>query len=121
MEKTKLLEARKAKGFSQSQLADRLCMDVSNYNRRENGQSKINITEWEKLAKILDVPVSDIYEADESLLFVCKDSTSVNQGAIQTNNIYSVPEFLLETQQKYIQHLEEAIAELKKQLEKNNK
>ena len=119
MEKTKLLEARKAKGFSQSQLADRLCMDVSNYNRRENGQSKINISEWEKLAKILDVPVSDIYEADESQLFVCKDSASGNyQG---TNNIYSVPEFLLETQQKYIQHLEEAIAELKKQLEKNNK
>jgi len=111
MEKIKLLEMRKSKGLSQNQIAERLCMDVSNYNRRENGQVKINIPEWEKLAKILEVPLDEIYESEESQVFICKDNSSVNyQG---TNNIYSVPEFLLETQQKYIKRLEEEIVELK--------
>jgi hypothetical protein len=86
-------------------------MDVSNYNRRENGQAKINILEWEKLSKILDVPLNEIYETDEGQVFICKDNASMNyQG---TNHIYSVPEFLLETQQKYIRKLEEEIAGLK--------
>ena len=107
---------RKSKGFSQSQIAEKLYMDVSNYNRRENGQVKINISEWEKLAKILDVPLNEIYESDENQTFICRDSASGNyQG---TNHIYSIPEFLLETQQKYIRKLETEIAELKNLLEK---
>jgi transcriptional regulator with XRE-family HTH domain len=111
MEKIRLLEARKAKGFSQNQIAEKLCMDVSNYSRRENGQIRINVSEWEKLSKILDVPLNDIYETDEKQVFICRDNASNNyQG---TNHIYSVPEFLLETQQKYIRKLEEEIAELK--------
>lgn len=42
MVKFKLLEARKRKNFTQEYIADTLCMDVSNYSRRENGQIKIN-------------------------------------------------------------------------------
>ena len=45
MEKIKLTEARKRKGFSQSHIAEQLCMDVSNYNRREKGQAKITAKE----------------------------------------------------------------------------
>jgi len=111
MEKVKLLETRKSKGFSQSQIAEKLFMDVSNYNRRENGQVRISILEWEKIAKILGVALSEIYETDENQMFICKDSASGNyQG---TNNIYSVPESLLDTQQKYIRKLELEINELK--------
>ena len=116
MEKIKLLEARKSKGFSQNQIAEKLFMDVSNYNRREKGQVKMNITEWERVAKVLDVPIDEIYEPEESQMFICKDNASANyQG---TNNIYSVPQSLLETQQKYIRKLEEEIAGLKALLEK---
>jgi transcriptional regulator with XRE-family HTH domain len=115
MEKTKLIEARKSRGYSQSQVAEYLFMDVSNYNRRENGLSRIHIKEWEKLAQVLETPMENIYEDDERQVFICKDTSTVNyQG---TNHIYSVPEFLLETQQKYIKKLEEEIAELKKRLE----
>ncbi|MCL2246503.1 MAG: helix-turn-helix transcriptional regulator [Lentimicrobiaceae bacterium] len=110
MEKNRLLEARKSKNYSQSQIAEKLFMDVSSYNRRENGQIKIHITEWEKLAKILDVPLHEIFEPEENQTFICKDSATGNyQG---TNNICTVPEFLLESQQKYINVLEERIKEL---------
>lgn len=117
MEKVKLIEARKSKGYSQSQIAEQLCMDVSNYNRREKGQSKISFSEWEKLSKILEIPVEDIYESEESNFIICKDqSVGINNG---TNNVYTVPEYFLESQRKYIAKLEEEIVELKQALQKS--
>ena len=113
MEKNKLITTRKAKGFSQSVIAEKLCMDVSNYNRREKGQVKISLKEWEKLADILQEPIESIYESDENqLLIFSRDSSTIHyQG---TNHIYSLPEYLLETQRKYIEILENEIRELKK-------
>jgi transcriptional regulator with XRE-family HTH domain len=120
MEKTKLLEMRKSKGFSQQYMAEKLNMDVSTYHRRENGQVNIHISEWEKLAKILNVPLSEIYESDEKQVFICNDNTSQNFLGTNnsTNNIYTVPEALLKTQEKYIAKLEEENKELKRLLEK---
>jgi transcriptional regulator with XRE-family HTH domain len=116
MEKYKLIERRKAKGLSQNLVAEKLCMDVSNYNRRERGTVKISLREWEKLGEILQAPIEDIYESDDNQIFICRDSSTVHyQG---TNHIYSVPEYLLETQRKYIERLESEIHELRNDLEK---
>ena len=115
MEKNKLIERRKAKGFTQSMIAEKLYMDVSNYNRREKGQVKISLSEWEKLADILQEPIENIYESDDTQVFICRDSSTVHyQG---TNNIYSVPEYLLETQRKYIEKLESEIREFREKKE----
>ena len=115
MEKTKLFEARNKKGFSQQYVAKHLCMDVSNYNKREKGKAKISLNEWEKLAKILEVPVEEIYESEESTFIICKDQSVgvVNHG---TNNVYTIPASFLENQQKYITKLEEENAQLKERL-----
>jgi len=48
MEKVKLIKKRQESDFSQKMIAERLCMDVSGYNRREKGQIKISLLEWEK-------------------------------------------------------------------------
>jgi len=86
-------------------------MDVSCYNRREKGQARIAPHQWEKLADILDVPVDEIYEPDDNQIFICKDNSTVHyQG---TNHIYSVPEYLLETQRECIEMLKREIWELK--------
>jgi len=80
-------------------------MDVSNYNGREKGKSKITSNEWEKLAKIVEVPIEAIFENDDSMVFICRDNATGNyQG---NNSIYSIPEFMLESQRKYILKLEE--------------
>jgi transcriptional regulator with XRE-family HTH domain len=116
MEKSKLIESRTTKGLSQKQLAERLCMDVSNYNRREKGLAKIAPSEWEKIANFLEVSVEDIYENEEATFIICKDQSVgvVNHG---TNNVYTVPEFLLESQRKYIAKLEEEIIQHKERLQ----
>ena len=90
-------------------------MDVSNYNKREKGKAKITSNEWEKLSKILEVSIEEIYENEEATFIVCRDqSVGIIHG---TNNVYTVPEFLLESQRKYIAKLEEEIAQLKERLQ----
>ncbi|MDR0830355.1 MAG: helix-turn-helix domain-containing protein [Prevotellaceae bacterium] len=117
MKKSKLIEVRESKGLSQEQMAFALNLDTSCYCRRESGETKISHAQWQTLANTLNVPFDDIYEEDEKQVFICKDNVSVNyQG---TNNIYSIPEFLLENQQKYIEVLLEKIESLEKQLQNN--
>ena len=130
MEKVKLIEKRKLKGLSQSEVAKELCMEVTAYCRREKGKVKIAYPQWEKLAEILGVPVDDIYESEENQVFICKDNATGNyyQGSNNnqgTNSISSIPEYLLETQRKYIETLEKKIQvlddenqELRQRLEK---
>lgn len=67
MTKTKLTNARLAKGISQEELADLIGMTQSNYSRRENGHKKISEVEWVKIAKVLGVEKEVIYEPDEEI------------------------------------------------------
>ena len=118
MKKNKLIEMRNFKGFTQQQIAQELCMGITAYNRRENGQVPININQWEKLSEILNVPLKEIFEADDKQVFICNDSASQNtQNNYGTNNYYTVQDTLLENQQKYITKLEEENAALKLLLE----
>jgi len=110
---------RTLRGFTHRQMAEQLCMNTSNYTRRETGKTKINGEEWEKLAKILEVPFSEIYEPDEGHVLICNDNASgnfiTNNG---TNSVHPVSESILATFEKYIKKLEEENALLKLQIEK---
>jgi transcriptional regulator with XRE-family HTH domain len=111
--KEKLIEVRKLKGFTQKDIADRLNMEVSGYCKMENGQRKITIKEWGILQKILDEPLEKIYEEDDKQSLNFKDNATTT-GTYFANSIsITVPEALLETQQKYIKKLEAEIAEFK--------
>jgi len=112
MIKQRLIETRKKKGFSQEYMSTVLSMDVSCYNRREKGQIKISNQEWQKLAEVLEIPLEDIYESDESLIFVFNDNSSGN-GNIVTN--YTIPQSILDSQKKYIEKLEEEVRCLKEE------
>lgn len=113
MKKQKLIQARKQKGITQRELAELLCMGVSNYSRKEKGILSMRNEEWEKLAQHLGIPIEKIYEEEQQRFIICKDQAvgiGVNNG---TNNVYTIPEFILDSQRKYIQKLEEEIKILK--------
>lgn len=119
MEKTKLINTRNLRGLTQKDVADRLSLDVSTYNRKENGIIKVRQDEWDKLSEILSVPIEDIYESEESHCVVFKDfKGNAVSNYSGTNNIYSIPEFILENQRKYIEKLEEENERLRKELGK---
>lgn len=117
MEKQKLAKVRVAKGLTQQQMADLMFIDISSYSRKEKGQTKIRHDEWEKLSEILETPLEDIYESEEANIFIYRDNAVGNY--LGTNNIYSIPEYLLETQRKYIEQLEKQVEELKQELQKS--
>jgi len=96
-------------------MADLLNMDVSNYSRRESGQIKISAEQWQILAKELNVPLEDIYETDENLIFIFNDNSTGN-GNIVTN--YSLPQDVLELYKKHINALEQETYYLKELLKK---
>jgi len=110
--KHRLIEARKRSGYTQDYISGILGMDVSGYSRRENGQIRISSREWKKLSEALEVPLEDIYEAEDGMIFIFNDNSSGN-GNIVTN--YTIPQSLWESQKKYIEKLEEQIRSLKEE------
>lgn len=120
MQKEKLRTVRKMKGFTQQQMAEVIPTDVSNYSRKESGAVSITQTEWNKLAKFLEVPIEEIYEEEEAKIVienpVFSDNTGVNVGnnnaTANISNELSIE--IIKTMQEYIGLLKEEINRLKK-------
>lgn len=116
MLKEKLKQTRINKKFSQQDMAKHLNISQPHYLRKEKGEMEIRDEEWERMAKLLDVEVDDIKETDRE--------NSINQNFenntgnyIGSNNIYcNVPEFLLESQQEYINILKKENEDLKSKI-----
>jgi transcriptional regulator with XRE-family HTH domain len=62
MEFEHLIYTRKAKGLSQESMAEKAGMEQTTYSRKERGLSPVTESEWERFAKILNVPVEQIKE-----------------------------------------------------------
>lgn len=62
MTQEKLIELRKLKGLTQSQMAKRIAMEQTTYSRKETGKSPITNDEWQRFAKALEVSIEDIKE-----------------------------------------------------------
>jgi transcriptional regulator with XRE-family HTH domain len=58
---------REAKGLSQKQVAMACSMDTGNYSRIENGKTDPAFSSVEKIAKALDVELTDLFKADSVL------------------------------------------------------
>lgn len=66
----------------------------------------------------MNVSFDEVYENDESLVFIFNDNSSGN-GNVVSNN-YNIPLSMWETQKKYIEKLEAEILLLKESYLKSN-
>ena len=117
MIKSKLKHLREQK-YTQEEFAHLLEMETSNYNRRENGVTKISKREWDKMAKLLECNLDEIYEPEDGVYVINGDNAHGNFGSGGTFNANDT--FILETMKKYIAKLEEENAQLKEQLKNPN-
>lgn len=62
MKKEKLIIIRKEKQISQADIATYLKISQTQYQKRESGKIKITDKEWQKISKLLNVEVDEIYE-----------------------------------------------------------
>jgi len=109
--KEKLAKMRKNRGFTQKEMASKMNMQNTTYNKREKGKIKIKIEEWEKLAEILGCNISDILEEDFGQIIICKDQSIGNNWGVNYN--YTVPASLLESQQDLVTMLKDENTKLK--------
>ena len=110
MIKQKLIDERK-KRFTQEEFAHKLGMDTSNYNRRENGVTRISKKEWDKMAKELNVKFEGIYEPEDGVYIINGENAMANFSNGGTFNNFS--EYAFETMKKYIEKLELEVQYLK--------
>lgn len=64
MKKEKLIIVRKAMKISQTDIATYLKISQTQYQKRESGKIKISDYEWQRISKLLNVEVAEIYEED---------------------------------------------------------
>jgi len=116
MLKEKLKQTRINKKFSQQDMAKHLNISQPHYLRKEKGEIEIRDEEWERMAKLLDVEVDDIKETskENSINQNFENVTDITNSYIGSHNVYcNVPEFLLESQQEYINILKKENEDLK--------
>ncbi|MBB6370443.1 helix-turn-helix transcriptional regulator [Chryseobacterium shigense] len=125
MQKEKLRDVRKRKGFTQQQIADIIATDVSNYSRKESGDVSIRKEEWDKIARFLEVPLEEIYQDNNEevsqINHFDNNTNSNNIGNVSGNYYCNVPEYLLETQRDLIQLLKKENQRLEEELQKTKR
>jgi len=93
--KIKLINMRNSKGFTQKQVAEKMNMSESAYNKREKGKLRIDLKQWKQLANIHNCDILDIFEEDVKQIIICNDNATGNYW--ETQNNYNTPEAMLET------------------------
>lgn len=113
MEQVKLSDARKSKGFTQKQIATLIAMEQTTYSKKESGKSPISNEEWERLSKILDMPVDEIKQTSNKTN--PKNENCVFNDQSIGIQIVSMPQNAFDMIVKYNQKLEIEIETLKQE------
>jgi transcriptional regulator with XRE-family HTH domain len=72
------LKSLREQKLTQEEFAYLLEMETSNYNRRENGVTKISNREWDKMAKLLTCKLEEIYEPEDGVYVINNENASGN-------------------------------------------
>jgi transcriptional regulator with XRE-family HTH domain len=115
MIKQKLIKKRKERKLSQEEFALKLGIETSGYNRRENGITKISKGEWDKMAKVLECELNEIYEPDDGVYIINNENANGNFG---NHNVYNgFNELAIETMKNYIKKIEDENETLRREIQ----
>ncbi len=64
MKKQKIINIRKGKKISQTDIATYLKISQTQYQKRESGKIIISNEEWKRIAQLLEVEVDEIYDSN---------------------------------------------------------
>lgn len=111
---------REDKGFSQEELAEKLHISRSTYQRIENGETNSWINHIENICHSLEVNLDDILKPEEGYTQINKENSanensSNNMIQNQTNN-YNISEKMLENLYDTIASLKEENRLLKEEI-----
>ena len=103
---------REERGLSQEQMAEALEMSTSGYNNVERGSADVCVSRVEQIAVLLNVQPAALFEFESAQIFNISQNKYVQgTGARAENMQFSSNEYV----QRYIEHLEKEIIELKEE------
>jgi transcriptional regulator with XRE-family HTH domain len=103
---------REERGMSQEEMALALEMSTSGYSKVERGSVDMSVTRVEQIAQLLSVKPTALFDAEHSQVFNIHQNKYVQgTGAKAENMQFSTNEYV----QRYIEHLEKEIIELKEE------
>lgn len=105
-----LIETRKARNFTQKQMAAKIAMDQTTYSKKELGKTPIREDEWQRIANILEVPVEEIKQK-ENPNAAKYDNCTFNETAIGIQYV-NIPQNVFDIIIKYNDKLERDNAKL---------
>ena len=115
----KIRALREEKQWSQEEMAAKLDMSRNGYAKIELGKTKPNIDKLLKIAQLLDVEISDLFQSDEKNVLVFMNSENLHENIQQIGNYYRDSADFAAEQEKLlmiIQHKDEIIAQQNREL-----
>jgi transcriptional regulator with XRE-family HTH domain len=110
MQRNKLILARKLKGITQSEISSKIAMEQTTYSRKERGKSPISDDEWNRISKVLELPVDEI-----------RDSSDISFNNDINEKMISIPLSVFNILIKYNIALENEVLNLKLIIENKSK
>lgn len=114
---------RRLKGWSQEEMAEKLEMSPNGYANIERGETDVQISRLEQIAKIFGVDLTELMSFGErNILYYCGDNNTItNQHVLQALNVSPETlmmelqkcQVLLQQKDKEIQYLKEIVSLLK--------
>nr|WP_315186017.1 helix-turn-helix transcriptional regulator [uncultured Flavobacterium sp.] len=106
MKHEKLILARKSRGFTQDQMAQKIAMEQTTYSRKEIGKSSITEEEWKKIAKVLEVPMEEIKDS-KITNSIKNENCTFHEGSVAGVQYVNLPQNVFDIIIKYNLKLEE--------------
>ena len=120
----KIRTLRKARNWSQEEMAEKLNMSVSGYAKIERGETKPHIPKLKEIADVLNVDLSVLLINDKNVYLISGDNNSnnsnSNNSAGNRNIIGTPPDVAFEIQklQMTVSHKDEVIDFQKREIER---
>jgi len=116
---------RSLKGWTQADIAEKLAITTQSYAKIERGETDVNLSRLQQIAKVMDVDLAQLFSLDDKniLNLAC---SNFNTNSLNHCHISSEPieiQHKIEQQEQEIFYLKEEVANLKEIIElmkKNN-
>lgn len=117
---------RDLKGWNQETMAELLNLSKKAYERIERGETDVQLSRLEQIAKLLEVEIADLFSLDRGLIFklsIHNSHTTTTNYSQLVNSQCTTPilehelekaRFLIEQQRKEIGYLKEIIELMKR-------
>lgn len=109
----KIKQIRKAKGYSQDDMADRLGISPGTYGKLERGETKLDLDRLRAIVDFLDIDLIELLNNNSVIITYNDHDKTVKDNGISMHSEHHDNEKAIEALEKVIEHLKEEVLSLR--------